>query len=116
MVDHITEIEDQNNLPHGFFKSLMTNNNISYQYFQDRMKFDILLRRIQQTLFPKEYINPDDINQIAIDSNAKPTKFSLRIFTSNDLSTKSYKQMVKFARSLKNCQQKYKINYEKFEN
>jgi len=114
VTEHVADIEGQNNLPTGFFKSLMMKNNISYKYFSDRMRFDILLRRIQQALFPREYVNIDDINQILIDSNVKPTKFSLRIFTSNDLSNKSYKQMRKFAKSLNTCQAKCKIAYSKF--
>jgi len=112
--ERIADIEEQNNLPSGKFKSLMAERNINYQYFRDRMTFEILLRRIQQALFPREYVNLDDINQILIDSSAKPTKFALKIFTSNNTSSRSYKKMLKFASSLADCQQCYKIDYKKF--
>ena len=114
LLEHVGEVEGQNNLPNGFFKSLMEKNDVSYKYFNDRMRFDVLIRRIQQALFPREYVNIDDINQILIDSSSKPTKFSLRIFTSNDLSNKSHKQMLRFAKSLGDCQKKYKVDYKKF--
>jgi hypothetical protein len=116
IIEHISEIERQNNLTSGFFKSLMANYNIDYKYFNDRMKFDILLRRLQQALFPREYVNVDDINQVLIDSGSKPTKFSLRIFTSNDLSDESYRRMTKFAKSLGDCQAKYRLDYSQFAN
>lgn len=114
LIEHIEELESQNNLPKDFFKSLMISNNMNYQYFKDRMRFDMLIRRLQQTLFPREYINMEDINQIAIDSNAKPAKFWLKVFTSNGCTQNDYKQMLKFSKSLKECQHDYKVDYKKF--
>jgi parvulin-like peptidyl-prolyl isomerase len=112
----IHAIEDSNKLPSGYLKKMLSDNHIDYRLFKNKIESDLLLKKISQQMFyPNVLVSKDEIDKAVIDSNLKLTKFNLQIFTSNDLSRQSYKNMTRLNKKLKGCDKLPKPSeYQKF--
>jgi parvulin-like peptidyl-prolyl isomerase len=112
----IRSIEDQNKLPHGYFRKAMQERHIEYRFFTSKIESDIILRKISQQIFvPNILVSKDEVDQAIINSNSKPVKLSLKVFSSNDASVKTHKSMDRLRKKLKDCNKLPKPSeYEQF--
>jgi parvulin-like peptidyl-prolyl isomerase len=100
---YIAGLEEDNKAPTGYFQTTFKQQHLDYAFFENKMRADILLKKMQKTLFPEPTVNKDSIDQVIIDTSNKPNSFELVVFNSLENNDKAYKKMANLHKSLQNC-------------
>ena len=109
----ISNIEENNKMPKGQLALMLREQNISASSFRTKVKNDILKFRLASEVFaPDVNINNNDLETIALNQKVKDVDLKLKVFSTNDLSVKSYNNMQGISRKLKSCKRLKGIRYK----
>jgi len=117
VTNFIKYIETNNKMSEGQFEKSALSRNIARESFRAKMKIEVLRSKIVHEVVAQQVsITRGDVDSLMLDTNSRDANLSLKIFTSNNTSDKSYRLMSKLIDKIKvkGCERASKIKYKSY--
>ena len=99
----IEQVEKNNKFPKDFFTNELKEKNLDYDAFKRKIESEIVKNRIAMMISKTLAITKSEVDTTIVNSNFKDVKVDIKTFSSNDLDSKTYTQMLAFKRKLTTC-------------